>query len=117
MNNKGFEIHLNNKLVCKAGIKDNHGTVSCIVGTIRRKGNAAQEEIYLDVSGLNSDTGEFAKWVKSNPLKMNDVITINVITDNFDAPIEIGEKKSKEFLLEQKIRTYKKLKEELKDYI
>lgn len=118
MNNKGFEIKLNDKLVCKAGLKDNHGVVNCIAGAILRKENNIQE-IYFNVSGLNSDTGEHVKWLtsESNLLKENDIITIKIIKDNFDSPKEVSDKKSDEFLLEQKIRTYKKLKEELKDHL
>ena len=36
---------------------------------------------------------------------------------DFDLPSEVGEKRSDEFILEQKIKTYKKLKEELKDLV
>jgi len=118
MDNKGFEIKLNDELVCKAGLKDNHGVVNCIVGAVSRKNNTFQE-IYFNASGLNSDTGEHFKWFtsESNKLKDGDIITIKIIKDNFDPPKEVSEKKSDEFLLEQKIRTYKKLKKELKDYL
>jgi hypothetical protein len=116
MDNKGFEIKLNNELVCKAGLKNNHHVVSCIIDAIFRKEDK-QQELRLNVSGLNSDTLQHNKWLRSQPLNENDIITIKIINDDFDPPNEVGEKRSDEFLLEQKIKTFKKLKEELKDIV
>ena len=57
------------------------------------------------------------KWPRSQPLNENDIITIKIINDDFDTSSEVGEKRSKAYLQEQIIKTYKKLKEELKDLI
>jgi hypothetical protein len=116
MDNKGFEITLNNELICRAGLKDNHGVVNCIVGAVIRK-DTKEQELYINVSGLNSDTMEHVKWLKLEVLNEHDKITIEIIKDSFDPPNEVDKKKSDAYLLEQKIKTYKKLKEELKDYI
>jgi len=118
MNNKGFEVKLNGNLLCKAGFNNNHSVVCCIVDAILRK-NKDKQEIRLNISGLNSDTAEHVKWLpyESNNLKEGDIITIKIVKDDFDLPKEISEQKSDAFLLEQKIKTYKKLKEELKDHL
>ena len=116
MDNKGFEITLNNELLCRAGLKDNHGVINCIVGAVKRK-DTKEQEIYINISGLNSDTMEHIKWFKTDTLNEHDKITIKIIKDNFNPPNEVSEKKSDEFLLKQKIKTYNKLKEELKDHL
>lgn len=118
MNNKGFEVKLNDELLCKAGFNDNHSVVSCIIDAVLRK-NKDKQEVRLNISGLNSDTKEHVKWLPfdSNNLNEGDIVTIKIIKDNFDSPIEISEKKSDEYILKQKIRAYNKLKEELKDHI
>ena len=116
MEYKGFEISLNDKLLCKAGFGNNHGIVTCIIDAILRK-DKKEQELFLNISGLNSDTGQHVKWLRNNALNEHDTIVIKVIKNDFDSPNEIREKKSEEFLLEQKIKTYKRLKEELKGYL
>lgn len=114
--NKGFEIKLNDELLCKAGIKINHGVVSCILTAVSRKKDKGQE-LLLDIAGLNTDTSERNKWIIGKNLNHNDIITIKIIQDNFDSPKIITNRIQKELTIEQKFEQYNKLKEELKEYL
>lgn len=116
MNNKGFEIKLNDKLVCNAGIKNNHGVVTCILMAVLRKGDENQE-LRLDIAGLNSDTDERNKWLTGKILNHNDIISIRIIEDNFDAPKAVTKRTWNTPTLEQKLKKYHQLKEELKDHL
>mgnify|MGYP000406858822 CR=1 FL=1 len=116
MNNKGFEIKLNDELLCKAGIKHNHGVVTCIFMAVLRKEDKKQE-LRLDITGLNSDTDERNKWLKDKELNHDDIISIRIIEDGFDLPEEVTKRNCSVPTLEQKIKKYHQLKEELKDYL
>ncbi len=116
MENRGFEVKLNDKLLCKTGFENNEHVVTCIIDALFRKDDKKQK-LQLNVSGLNAKTNQHNKWVISEELEENDIISIKVIKGDFDVPIIMDEKRSDEFLLEQKIKTYYKLKEELKEYL
>ncbi|TBN02420.1 hypothetical protein EYD45_11975 [Hyunsoonleella flava] len=116
MNNKGFEIKLNGELLTRAGLQNNHGIVTCIVNAVLRK-EEKKQSLELHVSGLNSDENQHIKWTKLTELKENDIVSVKIVAGNFDEPKEKSKKRSDKYLLEQKIKTYHKLKEELKDHI
>lgn len=116
MNNKGFEIKLNGKVLCIAGQKENHGVVTCIINAIFRKKDETQQ-LNLNVSGLNSDTLEYTKWIKETELKLDDEILIKVVDTHFDLPKETKKHHRKELSIDQKLKKYYKLKEELKEHL
>lgn len=116
MENRGFEVKLNDKLLCKAGFENNEHVVSCVIDAVFRK-DAEKQKLQLNVTGLNAKTNQHNKWVISQLLKENDIISIKVVKGDFDDPILVDKKRSDEFLLEQKIKTYHKLKEELKEHL
>lgn len=97
-------------------MQNNHGVITCIVNAIFRK-QEKKQSLELNVSGLNSDENQHVKWVKLANLRENDIISVKIVAGDFDEPKEKNEKRSPEYLLEQKIKTYYKLKEELKDYL
>ncbi|MFD0989583.1 hypothetical protein ACFQ1R_05710 [Mariniflexile jejuense] len=113
--NYGFKVSLNNKPLTHAGIKDEHYVVTCILDSFNRT-LEPKKGLNLNISGLKSTLQQRLKWIDT-PLKLGDKITIEIISDNYDEPALISESKSKETILEGKIRAYKKLKEELKDYL
>jgi hypothetical protein len=115
MNRYGFEIKLNDKKLCRAGLESDFYIISCMLGSIRRK-NENTEEIYINVGGLDSITNENVDWI-NRTLNKGDKISIEVINEKFDPPTLIHVSDKKEFILEQKINYYYRLKEELKEHL
>ncbi len=115
MTNYGLEIYLNDNYVCRAGFESKHYVLTCIVNALRRA-SGKSEELFLQVSGLNSDTGQYVDWAKME-LKNGDNISIQVVSDNFDKPVHIRGTDSQEAILKKKIERYYALKEELKDHL
>ncbi|MDN3594804.1 hypothetical protein [Zunongwangia endophytica] len=111
----GFQVSINNKTICRAGFENENSIVTCILDSIRRK-NHDSEKLNISISGLNSDTHQYADWYKNN-LHEGDKISIEIISNNFDTPNSIGDAYSEKDILKQKLKSYKKLKEELKDYL
>ncbi len=116
MDNKGFEVKLNGKLLTKAGLQNNHGVLSCILDATFRKTDKKQE-LWLNVSGLNSDTNQYTKWIISEELEEDDIVSIKIINGPFDKPSKLVERKAKERTLKEKLKVYHQLKEELKDHL
>ena len=114
MSSYGFEVQLNGEKLCKAGIDSDRHVVTCILDALRRLNEP--DELCLTVSGLNSVTGEYPEWVKKE-LKDGDTITIKVITQDFEAPNRIRPTISKEKMLDNKLKYYYKLREELKEHL
>jgi hypothetical protein len=111
----GFKVAINNELFCRAGFQNKHSIVTCILDSVWRK-NETSEESHISVGGLNSDTKQHVDWFKRE-LREGDIISIEVISNNFDEPKSIREPKPEKELLKRKLRNYYKLKEELKDYL
>lgn len=114
MSNYGFEVLINGEHLCKAGIDTDRHVVTCILTALRRPNEP--DELDLTVSGLNSLTGEHPEWVNKE-LKEGDTITIKVITADFEPARRIRPKVSKEKTLNDKLRYYHQLREELKEHL
>lgn len=115
MKKHGFKVELNGKQLCKAGFQEDNSVLTCILDSIQRT-NAPMEELNLSVSGLNSETKQHASWLHEK-LNEGDKITIEVISDDFESPKELRQAISEEDLIQQKVKQYHKLKEELKEYL
>lgn len=111
----GFKILINGKQICRPGFEKDNSVLSCILSSVRRE-NDESEELDISVSGLNSDTKEYASWYKGE-LNEKDKITIEVISDNFEPPTSIRKAKSEKDIIARKIKQYNKLKEELKEHL
>ena len=111
----GFNILVNGEQISRAGFEKENSVLSCILSSVRRE-NDDSEHLDISVSGLNSDTKEYADWFKGE-LHENDKITIEVISDNFDPPTSIRKAKSEKDIIARKIKQYNKLKEELKEHL
>ena len=111
--NYGFEVELNGEILARAGYDNHYFVVSCVLHSLRRKLDES-EELYISVGGLSNE--EHVYWINQN-LKFGDKISLRVINDNFDMPVTIGSKISKEEETKRKIEYYYKLKEELKEYL
>ena len=111
----GYEVHLNDKFVCRAGF-DNDNHVSTVILTSVRKKGEPEQDMFLQASGMNSDTAQHVDWANEK-LKIGDRITIQIVSDRFHSPSSLKEKQSPEEILEGKMKYYHKLKEELKDHL
>lgn len=111
----GFQVNINDKIICRAGFENENSIVTCILDTLRRE-NENSEELSISVSGLNSDTYQHADWLKGK-LQEGDKISITIISNNFDEPKSTGKAYTEKDILNQKLKSYHKLKEELKDYL
>ena len=114
MTNYGFEIHLNDNYVCRAGFENACHVLTAIFTSTKRSNNT--EDLALTVTGLNSETEQLPEWFNQQ-LKNGDRISIQIITDTFDKPSKFKERPSNETDLKRKIEHYYKLKEELKDHL
>jgi|SRR5579863_2170887 len=73
---RAFEVHLNGKKLCVAGIGDD-GVLTTIVSYAARQGVA---DVFLQVGGLRtSPTKEHVRWVDQKPLSVGDEIQIKFI--------------------------------------
>jgi hypothetical protein len=115
MENIGFEVKLNGKTLYRAGFVDDYYVLSCTATSVSRDGDE-EKEVYLNISGLNSVLNRHVKWANID-LKEGDEINIKLITNNFDLPSHIVEQDPEEFIIQSKIKYFKKLKEELKEYL
>jgi hypothetical protein len=115
MTNYGFEIELNGEILHRAGFDNQYYVLNCIISSMRRKIDES-EELDFRVSGLNSDTEQHVDWMVQK-LKLGDKISVQVIADNFDKPVKVRARDSKQVILEEKIKYYYKLKEELKEHL
>ncbi|PQV46849.1 hypothetical protein CLV33_1081 [Jejuia pallidilutea] len=111
----GFQITINDKKICRAGFENKNSVLTCILDSIRRE-NDESEELNISIAGLNSDTKERANWFQSK-LNEKDKISIEIISDNFDSPISMRSALSEKDIITRKLKTYHKLKEELKEYL
>ncbi|MCE7067162.1 hypothetical protein [Dyadobacter sp. CY326] len=114
ISNYGFEVQINEEHLCKAGIDTDRHVVTCILTSLRRLNEP--DGLDLTVSGLNSETNEHPEWVNKE-LKDGDIITIKVITTDFEPARRIRPKRSKEMMLNDKLRYYHQLREELKEHL
>ncbi|MCQ0113055.1 hypothetical protein SAMN04487906_0191 [Zhouia amylolytica] len=111
----GFKVAVNDQLICRAGFENEHSIVTCILDSVRRK-NENSEELSIHISGLNSDTNHQVDWFKDS-LKEGDKISIEVISNGFDPPATERKAFKDKDLIAHKLKTYYKLKEELKEHL
>jgi hypothetical protein len=111
----GFNVLINEEVICRAGFDNANSVVSCILNSIRRK-NDDSEVLNISIGGLNSDTNQHVDWHRDN-LQTGDKISIEIISDNFDTPSSIRERMSGKDLIAQKLEYFNKLKIELKDHL
>lgn len=111
----GFQVSINDEKICRAGFENKNAIVTCILDSVRRE-NDDREELNLTIGGLNSDTHQSVRWLNGK-LEEGDKVSIEVISNNFDKPTTAGKAYSKQDIIKQKLKSYHKLKEELKDYL
>ena len=111
----GLELKLNDEKLCRAGLHTDYYVVSCHVTAMMRI-NDDQPGVVLNAGGLDSVGKKYVTWGDKS-LKKGDVITIEIIDDDFDEPAESREAESEEVILQQKIKHYHRLKEELKEHL
>lgn len=79
---RAFEVYLNDKKLCLAGIGDD-GVLTAIVDGVTRKGKGS---LSLSVAGFVSPISEHVTWVRQN-LHVGDEITVKVVeTSSTDKP-------------------------------
>ncbi len=112
----GFEVKINDKLICRAGFQEVDSVVTCILSSVRREGDE-KEELEISVGGLNSETEQNVSWFKNSNLKEGDKVSFELISHSFTKPKSTTRKISEKDILIDKLRQYKKLKDEMKDYL
>ncbi|HKW18279.1 MAG TPA: hypothetical protein VJO35_12300 [Terriglobales bacterium] len=82
---RAFEISLNGKTLCVAGIGED-GVLSAIVDWVTKPDHG---DLFLDVGGLISPRDEHVQWVRQKPLEVNDEIQVRIIeTAHVDEPAQ-----------------------------
>ena len=72
---RAFEVYLNGKKLCLAGIGDD-GVLTTIVNWVARGGKGG---LFLEVGGLISPVSEHVAWVKQKPLRVGDQLRIMLV--------------------------------------
>ena len=72
---RAFEVHLNGKKLCLAGI-GNDGVLVATVNWVARKNKG---DMSLQVGGLISPTGEHVAWTSQKPLRVGDRIQVMIV--------------------------------------
>lgn len=111
-----LEIKLNSEIVSTAGLNSEYGVLSAMVTCVKRLGEK-EESVTLDISGLNSQTGERLEWINKE-LEQNDEVIIKISASaRSDSPsvVSLEEMKKRDF--EYKIKAFYRLKEELREHI
>lgn len=95
---RAFEIYLNPKLLCLAGVGDN-GVLDTTVDHVVGQG---RNELYLRVGGLISPSQEHVLW-RNQRLKTGDEVRVKIIeSDSIDRPKERHRRDPKQELRAQK---------------
>lgn len=112
-----FEVFINGEKRVVAGIGDQYGVLSATVTWVRKKPDDVGET-HFHVSGLYSDTRDQPIWLDI-PLDNNDEVVIKLRKPEVDDP-PIRIRSAAEMIqlaLENKIKYFHQLKEELKDHL
>ena len=72
---RAFEVYLNGKKLCLAGIGDD-GVLSAIVNWVTRRDRG---DLFLEVGGLISPTEEHVAWTSQKPLRVGDKIQVKIV--------------------------------------
>lgn len=115
MKNYGLEVELNGKKLCRAGFEEKYFVLSAHLTYVRREMDES-EEFYFGVGGLDSVEDVHVDWVSEN-LELGDVMTFRVIDKDYDMPQIRRNTLSEEEILQNKLKHYYQLQEELKEYL
>ncbi|KQN36001.1 hypothetical protein ASE92_07640 [Pedobacter sp. Leaf41] len=115
MNKPAFEVTLNGQKIATAQIESDFGVVTTIVTWVRRDDNS--ESLNVSISGRDSIAEKNIKWAAQD-LKIGDKLVVSIIdettTQTDEGVVEIFDSIT---VLDHKLMTYHKLKEELKEYL
>ncbi len=118
MKKLGFKIYINGEPIRVIGIGVD-GTMGFHL-TLRNDVESGEQAINVDTGAYLKNENLLYKWINKN-LNEDDEITIKVVrTESFDEPIEIKPYENpelNEFVLKSKLKSYYRLKEELKDHL
>jgi hypothetical protein len=70
-----FEVHINGKKLCVAGIGDD-GVLSAIVSWVAKRGTG---DLFLQVGGLISPIDEHVSWTGTKRLRVGDKIRVKIV--------------------------------------
>jgi len=75
-----FEIHLNDRKLCRAGIGES-GVLSAMVtwATRTMSGGARNENLSLNIGGLLNPEGKHVAWMNQKPLAVGDKILVSIV--------------------------------------
>jgi len=80
---RAFEISLNGKKLCLAGIGSD-GVLSTIVNWVAKRGEG---DLFLEVGGLITPPNEHVSWEQQKPLRVGDRIQVKIVeTNSVDEP-------------------------------
>jgi hypothetical protein len=95
---RAFRVYVNGKRLCVAGIGE-HGVLTT---TVTQAVGHGRDELFLNVGGLISPTGEFVDWVYQE-LKTGDEIRIKIVASKLaDEPVRRRQDDPKANLKRQK---------------
>ncbi|HEU4717429.1 MAG TPA: hypothetical protein VFU15_06340 [Bacteroidia bacterium] len=83
--------------------------------SVCRETEPGKEEVTLSAGGLDSAANTHVDWLLRD-VSEGDVVTIKIITGSFDPP-QKARKKPEELVLENKLKYFYRLKEELKEHL
>jgi hypothetical protein len=115
MKNQGFKVLLNGESLCRAGFESEHFVTHVILSSIRRELHPGNE-LSLHIGGLNSSENHHVTWVNKD-LQLGDHLVIELVEGEFDPPASVLKRDPDELVLQEKIKYFHRLKEELKDFI
>ena len=117
MENPIFEVYVNDELVTKAAINAEFGVLSMITTWVKRQ-KLGDEYLDITVSGLDSVEDRSLSWYGS-ALKLGDEVRLKITNEGeiVTPTTPEGWSKTKEQILERKLKHFYSLKEELKDHI
>jgi hypothetical protein len=72
---RAFDIHLNDKKLCVAGIGDD-GVLTTIVSWVTGRGRS---DLFLHVGGIVNPANEHVAWTDQKPLHVGDRIQLEII--------------------------------------
>lgn len=81
---KAFQIHLNGKKLCVAGVGEN-GVLSAIVDCVTMRG---RDMLQISVGGLISSNAEHVRWLEQRKLRTGDQIQVEIVeVESADSPL------------------------------
>jgi hypothetical protein len=115
MKNQGFKITLNGDSLCRAGLDTEFFVTVCTLTSLKRA-MPPSDELSLSIGGLDSVEDLYLTWA-NKALLPGDQILIEVVEGDFDAPQKIHQIKAEELVLQEKLKYFHRLKEELKEHL